>query len=69
MTSHGSELRVVAVLVGVSITVMRHHDHRNSYKEKHLIGADLQFQRFSPLMLWREAWQHAGRKGFESSTS
>ena len=36
----------------------KHHDHSNSYKGKHLIGADL--QRFSPLLL-REAWQHAGR--------
>ena len=32
-------------------------------KEKHLIGAGLQFQRFSPLSSWQEAWQHAGRHG------
>ena len=31
------------VLVKVSIVVKRHHD---SYKGKHLIGADLQVQRF-----------------------
>ncbi|MGZ7186066.1 hypothetical protein ACXWN6_09700 [Streptococcus pyogenes] len=27
-----------------SIAVMRHHDHRNSYKGKHLSGAGLQFR-------------------------
>jgi hypothetical protein len=32
----------------------RHHDYDNSYKEQHLIGAGLQFQRFSPLSSWRE---------------
>ena len=50
----------------------RHHDHGNSYKRKHLIGAVLQFQRFSPLSLWQEAWQYPGRHGAggaESSTS
>jgi hypothetical protein len=51
----------------------RHRDHHNSYKEKHLNGADLQFQRFSSLSSWQEAWQHAGRygagEGAESSTS
>jgi hypothetical protein len=35
--------------------VKRHHDHSNSYKGKHLIGADLQVQRFSPLSSW---WEH-----------
>ena len=35
----------------------RHHDQGNSYKGKHLIGAGLQFQRFSPLSSWQEAWQ------------
>jgi hypothetical protein len=53
--------------------VKRHHDHDNSYKGKHLIGAGLQFQRFSPLSSWQEAWQDAGRHGAEeeaeSSTS
>jgi|UPI00001F6546 hypothetical protein len=51
------------------ITVKRHHDHSNSYKGKHLIGAGLQFQRFSPLSSWREAWQHAGRQGGEGAKS
>ena len=32
----------------VSIAVKRHHDQGNSYKGKHLIGAGLQVQRFSP---------------------
>jgi hypothetical protein len=36
-------------LVRVSIAVSRHHDQGNSYKEHHLIRADLQLQRFSPL--------------------
>ena len=33
---------------------------RYQSKVKHLIGADLQFQRFNS---WREAWQPAGRNG------
>jgi hypothetical protein len=51
----------------------RHHDQGNSYKGKHLIGAGLQFQRFSPLLSWWEARQRAGKHGSgekaESSTS
>ena len=62
-----------SVLVRVSVAMKRHHDHGNSHKGKHLIGAGLQFQRFSPLLSWQEAWQHAGRhgagEGAESSTS
>ena len=42
------------VLIGVLVSVKRHHDQGNSYKEQHLIGAGLQFQRFSPLALWQE---------------
>jgi hypothetical protein len=34
--------------------VKRHHDQGNSYKGKHLTGADLQFQRFSPLSYGRK---------------
>jgi hypothetical protein len=45
----------------------------NSYKGKHLTGAALQFQRFSPLPSWWETWWHAGRHGIgegsESSIS
>ena len=41
----------------------RHHDQGNSYNVKHLIGAGLQFQRFSPLSSWWEAWRHAASHG------
>jgi hypothetical protein len=37
------------------IAVKRHHDHGNSSEGKHLIGAGLQVQRFSPLSSW---WEH-----------
>lgn len=37
------------VLVRLSIAVRRHNDYGNSYKERHLIGARLQFQSLSPL--------------------
>ena len=40
---HGHSLRVF-------IAVKRHNDQGNSYKGKHLIGASLQVQRFSPLL-------------------
>ena len=40
------------VLVRACIAVKRHHDYSNSYNEKHVIGAGLQFQRFSPLSSW-----------------
>lgn len=40
----------LGVLVGVSSSVKRLHDHRNSYKMKRLVVVTLlQFQRFSPL--------------------
>jgi hypothetical protein len=69
----GTILDRVGVLVRVSIAVIRHHNHGNSYKGKHLTGVGLQFQRFSSLLSWWEAWQHAGRHGAgekaESSTS
>ena len=55
------------------IALERHHDQSNSYKGKHLIGAGLQFQRFSSLSSWWEAWQDKGRhgagEGAESATS
>jgi hypothetical protein len=42
-------------------------------KGKDVIGAGLQFQRFSPLSLWWETWQcpgtHGAGEGAESSTS
>jgi hypothetical protein len=61
------------MLVWVSIALKRHHDRSNFYKGQYLIGAGLQFQRFSPLSSWQEAWQHSGRhgasEGAKSSTS
>lgn len=54
------------------MAVRREHDQGNSDKGKHLIWADLQFERFSPSPSWPEASQYAGRYGArrdESSTS
>jgi hypothetical protein len=34
--------------------VKKYHDHGNPYKGKHLIGAGLPVQRFSPLSWWEE---------------
>jgi hypothetical protein len=53
----------VGVLAKVSTAVKRHHDLSKSYKGKHLIGTGLQVQRFSPLLIWWEAWQYTGRHG------
>ncbi len=36
---------LLGILVRASIAVKRHHDHSNAYKGKHLIEADLHFQR------------------------
>jgi hypothetical protein len=36
--------QTISVLVRVSIALKRHHDHGNSYKGKHLIGAGLRFR-------------------------
>lgn len=41
---------MIFILVRVSIAMKRHPDHSNSYQENDLIGAVLQFQRFSPLL-------------------
>lgn len=63
---------MVSVLARVSIAVKRYHNQGNSYKGKHLIGAGLQVQRFSPLSSWWEACQLPGRHGAggaESSTA
>jgi hypothetical protein len=59
-------------LIQCSVAVRRHHDHDNSYKEKYVIGAGLQFHSFSPLLSWQEAWWHTGRhvagEGTENSS-
>jgi hypothetical protein len=51
--------------------VKRQYDHGSSYKGKYLIGPVLHFHRCSPLSLWQEAGQCAGRRdtgeGAESS--
>jgi hypothetical protein len=47
------------------IAVRRHHDQGSSCKRKHVTGAGLQFQMFSPLSSWLETWQHPGRHGAE----
>jgi hypothetical protein len=47
--------------------VKRYHDQVNSYKEKDLIGAVLQLQRFSALSAWWETWKKAGRHGTEGA--
>lgn len=47
---------VSLLLYGVSVGVKRYHDRSNSYKGKHLTGAGLQFQRFSPLSSRQETW-------------
>jgi hypothetical protein len=51
------------------IAVKRDHDQGNSNKWKHLIEPGLQFQGFSPLSLWWEAWHHAGRLGIGGAKS
>jgi hypothetical protein len=44
--------------------------HHDPYKEKLLIGVNLQLQRFSPPLSWWEAWTDNGAgAGAESSTS
>lgn len=44
----------------VFIAVMRHFDHGNSCKGKHLLGAGLCFR--GPLLSWRGALRHTHRK-------
>lgn len=45
-----------------SIAMKRHDDHGNSYKNKEITW-DLEFQRVSPLLSWRETWRPAGIHG------
>lgn len=51
----------VIVLAGVSVAGKSFHDHGHADKGKHLTGAGLQFQTFSPLRSPWEARQPAGR--------
>ena len=44
------------------MAMKRSCDQGYSYKGKHLLGAGLQFLRFSPLSWWK-AWQCRGRHG------
>jgi hypothetical protein len=56
------------VLVRVFIAVKRNHDQGSTYKAKQLIGAGLQFQKFSPLIMagnmeaYRQTWCLRSRK-------
>ena len=58
-------------LIFVSIAMKSHHEQGTTYKSKQLIGAGLQFQRFSPFLSQQEGWQHAGRQddGVEAECS
>jgi hypothetical protein len=60
---------ILHILVRVSVAVKRQHNFVNSYKEKHLIRAGLQFQGFSPLSSWQHAGRHSAGGRAESSTS
>lgn len=53
--------KVRSCLNQCSIAIERQHGHSNSYIRKLLIGAYLEFQRFSPISAWWETWQHSGR--------
>ena len=52
----------------------RRHDYGSFYKGKHLIGAGLEFQRYSPLSSQQETCsmyvgRHGAREGAEGSPS
>jgi hypothetical protein len=61
-------LRKIQSLSQGFIAVKGYHDQGNTYQCKHLIGAGLQLQRFSPLSSWQEAWQRTGRHGAGEET-
>lgn len=61
-------------LIWVYIPVERHHNHGKSYKEKHFIGACLQFRALvnyhhARKEVWWNAGRHAIREVAENSTS
>lgn len=49
---------MISVIVRIPVAMKRYHDQGKSYQSKHLVGADLQFQRLSPPSSWQEAWQY-----------
>jgi hypothetical protein len=55
------------------MAMKRYHDPGNSYIGATFHWDGLQYQKFSPLSSWQEAWQHPGRhgagEGSESSSS
>lgn len=51
---HHDQKQVAKSLGHCPVSVKRRHDQGKSYKRKHLIGACLQFQRFSLLSWWGE---------------
>jgi hypothetical protein len=55
LTQTGGMIEIRNCLGMYFIAMKRHHNQGNFYKG-HLIGADLQFQRFSLLSSWWEAW-------------
>ena len=61
------------VIVCVSIAMKRHHDHSNSYEEKHVIGLAYRSQIQSIIVMTGNTWWcvggHYAREGTESSTS
>ena len=63
-----SHLPMHGYLSQCSIAVKKHHDKGNSCKRKPLRTC-LQFQRLSPLLSWKEAWQHTGRNGEKGTKS
>lgn len=60
---NGNVKSLEAIWLRVSNAVNRHHELGKSYEENHLIVTCLQFQKFSSLPSWHEAWQHGGRYG------
>lgn len=49
---------VIPIVFVSSIAVKRHYKHCSSFKGNHLIGAGLQFQRFSSLSSGQGLWRH-----------
>ena len=54
-----SKAKIGTLLVRVPIAIKRHHDQGNPFTG-HFFEAGLLVLRFSPLLLWLEAWQRPG---------